>query len=384
MEHSQHGASVSSTRPSHGGGSPSGDKKRTQLLFDMSLKQGDHAAVFLHGESYKGEWLNDRKHGYGVFTYKDGGSKYEGQFAHNKREGEGVLWMAEGKLKMRKEYIGVWKNDKRHGKGTAFYPHGECYQGEWQDNKRHGEGQMKYKDGSLYVGQWFDDVRTGYGHLTKGNGDVYEGYWVKDAREGGGSYFYKSTGKVYVGEWAADQPIAGSFQQALKNPAEPGVLPVTNIVPNLQLQDSEEVLETALQHVRASRLLFRAAHTPLEKLYPNTADLQQLKQAFAALSPDQLANQFHAVVTTHLEILPPTSSKTKLDAVVAKMFLLLGQVDTDRWEFPVFAKIVADMLCNIAMIFLFIREYNFVCSAQVLVRLQGRLCNILHAYACTR
>eukprot|EP00392_Amoebophrya_sp_AT5.2_P000958 g960.t1 len=281
----------------------------------MSLKQGDHSTVFWgEGENYKGEWLHDRKHGYGVQTYKSGDSKYEGQFVHNKRQGEGVLWLAENKskTKMRKEYIGKWKNDQRHGTGTAFYPHGECYTGDWQNGKRHGEGQMKYKDGGIYVGQWYDDVRTGYGHLTKANGDVYEGYWVANGREGGGSYFYKSTGKVFVGEWAADQPIAGLFQQAIKNPAESGQLPVTTVVPPLQLEDGEDVLNAALANVRSSRLLFRAVHTPLEKLY-TAEDLANLKNVY---EKGDIAN-LHTVLTSELEI---RVGKTKLDGLVGDFF----------------------------------------------------------------
>lgn len=41
-------------------------------------------------------------------------------------------------------------------------------------------------------------------------------------REGAGSFFYEEKGKVFVGEWANDQPVAGVYQQAVKNPAEPG------------------------------------------------------------------------------------------------------------------------------------------------------------------
>lgn len=100
----------------------SDSRTRTQLQYDMSLKQGDHSTVFWPakdgvGTNYRGEWLNDRKHGYGVQTYKGGFMKYEGQWVNGKREGEGVFWVIEGK-KMRKSYIGLWKDDQRHGKGS--------------------------------------------------------------------------------------------------------------------------------------------------------------------------------------------------------------------------------------------------------------------------
>lgn len=62
------------------------------------------------------------------------------------------------------------------------------------------------------------------GHLKKQNGDTYEGYWVKGRREGAGSFFFNSSGKVFIGEWANDQPVAGVYQQAVKNRAEPGIV----------------------------------------------------------------------------------------------------------------------------------------------------------------
>lgn len=91
------------------------------------------------------------------------------------------------------------------------------------------------------------------GHLTKSNGDTYEGYWVKGKREGSGSYFYGTSGKVFVGEWGNDQPIAGIYQQAIKNPSEPGVMPVTTIIPAVKLQDPNGVIEESLNIVQKCR-----------------------------------------------------------------------------------------------------------------------------------
>ena len=61
---------------------------RMQAMLDISLKQGDHKTVFwvgsttkdattgenveVAGASYRGEWLDDLKTGYGVQVYKGG------------------------------------------------------------------------------------------------------------------------------------------------------------------------------------------------------------------------------------------------------------------------------------------------------------------------
>ena len=54
---------------------------------------------------YEGEYLNDQKHGWGVFTWADG-RKYEGFWAEGKQHGEGAL-MYKGKCKN-----GIWINGK--------------------------------------------------------------------------------------------------------------------------------------------------------------------------------------------------------------------------------------------------------------------------------
>ncbi|CAD7937340.1 unnamed protein product [Amoebophrya sp. A25] len=350
-----------------GGGSPSSGspgKKRTQIAYDLSLKQGDHSTVFAAGtkESYKGEWLDNRKHGYGVQTFKDGLSKYEGQFYNNKREGEGVYWVADASRpnKMRKEYIGVWKGDKRHGTGTAYYAHKEHYTGQWCLDMRHGQGQMSFRDGAIYIGDWHEDVRTGYGVLTKANGDVFEGYWVKDSREGAGSFFYKSTGKVFVGEWAKDQPIAGIFQQAIKNPAEPGQLPITTVLPEITLENPSGVLEAALSTVRHSRLIYRAVHTPLSKLY-SEVEIAKLRDLYAQtehISKKSMSavHECLASAVAHMQLTKVTGAR--VDDLVEEFFLykyfgsinpaVSGEVKGEaislglqEWSLEAFAKIVA-------------------------------------------
>lgn len=295
-------------------------RSRTQLQYDMSLKQGDHSTVFWpssDGSNYRGEWLNDRKHGYGVQIYKGGSAKYEGQYLNGKREGEGVFWIIDGK-KMRKSYIGLWKSDQRHGKGTAFYPGGECYQGQWENNKRHGEGQMRFKDGSSYSGNWYGNERSGYGHLQKANGDTYEGYWVRGKREGQGSYFYGTSGKVFVGEWGNDQPVAGIYQQAVKNPAEPGQMPVTSILPEVKLEQPDAVIQESLDSVRQGRLLYRAIHTPLEKLYSGE-ELTQLEEIYFANNSGEFGD--FANFRLMLTMIDIDMEETELKDLIQSFFL---------------------------------------------------------------
>jgi hypothetical protein len=72
---------------------------------------------------------------------------------------------------------------------------------------------MIYQNGTIYEGQWYEGKRNGYGVLTKRNGDHFEGHWVNDKKEGQGSFFYSEKNKLFVGEWADDQPKTGVYTE---------------------------------------------------------------------------------------------------------------------------------------------------------------------------
>jgi hypothetical protein len=234
------------------------------------------------GASYRGEWLNNGKHGYGVQVYPNG-QKYEGQWENGFRNGEGTLWMPVGKAqKLRKLYVGGWQDDKRHGRGTCFFNNGEFYQGSWDQGKMHGQGTLRYGNGDLYIGEWHQGLRSGQGTLNKANGDCYEGYWLNDKREGSGSFFYSESGKVFVGEWANDLPKAGVYTQANPNPEQTTQIPVTSVLPSLELAFPAQVLESALMVVRNNRKTFRAKNTPIERLFADD-EIAALREAFASV-----------------------------------------------------------------------------------------------------
>lgn len=234
------------------------------------------------GASYYGEWNDNKKSGYGVQTFPNG-QKYEGQWAGGLRNGEGTLWIPVGKSgKLRKLYVGGWRDDRRHGKGTCFFKNGEFFQGEWDGGMMHGQGQLRYENGDLYVGEWHQGQRSGQGTLNKANGDCYEGYWLNDKREGSGSYFYASSGKVFVGEWANDLPKAGVYTQAHANPEQAAAVPTTTTLPPVRLALPAEVLEGALAAVRNARKAHRAKSTPVQRLFSQD-EMRSLMGAFTAV-----------------------------------------------------------------------------------------------------
>lgn len=65
--------------------------------------------VFENGAVYKGQWKNEKRHGFGVQIWPDG-AKYEGYWKDHKASGQGKFWHADGDV-----YDGEWKEDKAHG-----------------------------------------------------------------------------------------------------------------------------------------------------------------------------------------------------------------------------------------------------------------------------
>lgn len=105
-----------------------------------------------NGDSYNGEWLDDKRHGKGIDTYASG-HRYTGEFADGQRHGQGTYTFPDGE-----SYVGEWREGKRHGVGTNIFPDGERYVGEWRQGDRHGQGVAYRADGAvLRSGRWADD-----------------------------------------------------------------------------------------------------------------------------------------------------------------------------------------------------------------------------------
>ncbi|XP_043223143.1 MORN repeat-containing protein 3-like isoform X2 [Amphibalanus amphitrite] len=89
-------------------------------------------------------------------------------------QGHGVQFYADGE-----SYEGDWHNNKRRGWGRMFYKDGSLYEGEWHDDIREGRGLLRKADGNLYEGTWHRDTKHGPGlYQHKRTGQMQEGIWV--------------------------------------------------------------------------------------------------------------------------------------------------------------------------------------------------------------
>ena len=118
---------------------------------------------------YRGEWAQDRAHGYGVLVY-----------ACNNR------------------YEGGWADDRRHGVGSFFYHDGSRYEGEWATGRKEGKGQLLMRTsadrggaaaaGAAAVDDDLDDSQAASSSKLKVND--FEGVQVKVS--------FTPTGEVYL------------------------------------------------------------------------------------------------------------------------------------------------------------------------------------------
>ena len=70
--------------------------------------------------TYSGEWLGDRFHGGGVFTWRDG-SAYAGNWRDGGMFGRGTWWLPDGRC-----FHGTWDQD-RPLRGTALETNGKLH-----------------------------------------------------------------------------------------------------------------------------------------------------------------------------------------------------------------------------------------------------------------
>lgn len=263
------------------------EKKTTESL----IRDPNRGKSWEQGNVYRGEWQNNKKHGFGNQVWSKG-DKYEGDWLNGKRDGHGVFWVKKGK-KMIKQYAGRWKNDKKWGLGVFFYEDRSRYEGNWVDGMRQGRGTLFMANGNVYVGDWNQDKQSGFGTLTTKDEDVYEGEWLNGKREGAGVYYYKSKNKIYDGEWVNDIPKCGVYTSASEYFDTSNSLSADKSKPKflrdkadrlvrLRLADPDKVLATQIEEIQKERQAVRnLPYIELEKLF-SPEGLDDLRRLFSS------------------------------------------------------------------------------------------------------
>ncbi|MFL0800125.1 MAG: hypothetical protein K6L80_06750 [Agarilytica sp.] len=121
------------------------------------------------GSQYKGQCLNGKREGQGVYTWATG-NRYEGQWHNGQRHGQGVLNYATGAV-----YQGEYRAGVEHGTGKMAWPNGAVYEGEYSEGKFHGKGIYISADGSRFEGMFDSGSMTQEGECTLPSGEKAAG-----------------------------------------------------------------------------------------------------------------------------------------------------------------------------------------------------------------
>ena len=123
---------------------------KRSLTNDLIDKNGLRANIFLNNQqTYRGEWLNNQKHGHGILKHQGNQSIYQGEFVHDRKHGHGTLTIVNEQGQWQRSYVGQWKDNQWHGYGTWYRNDSAYYQGEFIKNHKSGWGKMVEENGDI-------------------------------------------------------------------------------------------------------------------------------------------------------------------------------------------------------------------------------------------
>jgi hypothetical protein len=118
--------------------------------------------------TYKGNFFDNNKSGFGFITFLKSGDFFEGDFKDN-RIFKGLYSWKESK----NTYEGFFENNKMHGEGVYTYSSGSksTYIGNYKNGKKHGFGIIKENNNIIYEGEFFEGNPHGQGFRFDKNGN---------------------------------------------------------------------------------------------------------------------------------------------------------------------------------------------------------------------
>ena len=124
---------------------------------------------YRNNSKYDGEFRKDKKCGKGKIIF-DSGDTYEGDFNDNKFNGYGhYIWFKNGH-----EYKGNYLNGKFHGEGFYRWGKNEYYNGEYVNGVKEGEGEISYADGKKFFVNFTNGKPNGIGMFQDQDGNKCE------------------------------------------------------------------------------------------------------------------------------------------------------------------------------------------------------------------
>ncbi|XP_046716127.1 alsin isoform X1 [Silurus meridionalis] len=176
------------------------------IVPNKTLNKSDH---------YQGQWKDGKMCGFGTFRYATG-EVYEGSFQDNMRHGHGMLRTGKLNSTSPSVFIGQWVNDKKTGYGVFDdITRGEKYMGIWQDDQKQGNGVIVTQFGLYYEGAFSNNKMMGMGVLLSEDDTTFEGDFSEDWTLNGKGTLTMPNGDYIEGSisgvWGTGLKISGSY-----------------------------------------------------------------------------------------------------------------------------------------------------------------------------
>uniref|UniRef100_A0AAX7UVI7 Alsin Rho guanine nucleotide exchange factor ALS2 a n=1 Tax=Astatotilapia calliptera TaxID=8154 RepID=A0AAX7UVI7_ASTCA len=201
---------------------------------------------YASGEVYEGCFCDGQRHGYGMLSSgklaRNSSSVFIGQWVHDKKTGYGVY----DDITRGEKYMGMWLDDQRHGSAVVITQHSVYFEGTFRENKMSGPGLLMSDDDTVFHGEFTDDwTISGKGILTMPNGDSLDGQ--------------------FSGEWSSGLKVVGTYTK----PEHKFIRKVpdlsrsqTKVLECLEFIPQYEEPATAANYDNIRRYLTKACETP--------------------------------------------------------------------------------------------------------------------------
>lgn len=138
---------------------------------------------------------------------KSGRYTYFGKLDENNcRTGRGRTVSPDGMT----SYDGEYLDDRRNGFGVCYYNNGSInYVGNWTDNSRNGGGVgYRLSDGTMHAGKWYNNTPDGYGARFDRNGNLIDVSNYENGVRTGKSVSFDENGNIVVSVYENGEKIS--------------------------------------------------------------------------------------------------------------------------------------------------------------------------------
>jgi hypothetical protein len=203
---------------------------------NLNKRQGFGICLYLNGDKYTGNWLDDKKEGWGRYEFLSSGKIFQGEFKNNQIDGyvefinrNGIIH--QGYMKNQKflnnevmtiihpkyELNGVMEYNanisKLTGVGSIKYKNGISYEGETLESYEHGWGITKNLDNTIVQGLKEENTYNSYCEIFYPNKDKFFG-WFKKNKKNGKGVLINSDGTYTLGNYIQDLKDGGFIHLA--------------------------------------------------------------------------------------------------------------------------------------------------------------------------